>query len=128
MITNINNIFKINDKEPAYLSKTREICKSGEVCPLYIPRLMPGIEFSEPEVSNIFSKGTLCFKNAPQCRVLTATVIKTKNWLEIPFERNKTWEGQTFTDDKGTECISFGTKVTCNCPTYSLNDMTFSND
>ena len=122
------NIFKIKDKEPAYLSKTGVACSAGEKYPVYIPHLMPKINFGIPTTSIIQSKGTLCFKNSPECRVLTASVIKTQNYLDIPFERNKSWKGQSSVLKDGTEIISKNTKVICNCPSNSISDMTFSND
>lgn len=128
MITNTKNIFKIKDKEPAYLSKSGIAPTANKTYPLYIPHLMPKITFGEPVIGAISSKGTVCFKNAPECRILTATLIKTQNYLDIPFERNKSWEGQGKKNEDNTYGINKNTKVICNCPSNSLNDMTFSND
>ena len=128
MVTNTNNIFKIKDKEPGYLSKTGVACKTGETYPLYIPHLMPKIKQGIPTISTIQSKGTLCFKNASGCRVLTASKIKTQNYLDVPYERNKSWVGQARVLEDGTQIISQNTKVICNCPSNSISDLTFSND
>ena len=128
MITSTRHIFKIKDNEPAYLSKTGVACNAGEKYPVYIPHLMPKINFGNPVISILKSRGTLCFRNASECRVLTATMIKTQNYMDIPFERNKSWKGQSTILDDGTEIIHKGTKVICNCPSNSISDMTFSND
>lgn len=128
MITNTSNIYKINDKEPAYLSKTGVACVAGEKYPLYIPRLMPKISSGVPTIGAVTSKGTLCFKNAPECRILTATLIKTQNYLDVPFERNKSWDGLATELEDGTKIVSKNTKVVCNCPSNSISDLTFSND
>jgi len=127
MVTNTNNIFKIKDKEPAYLSKTDVACTAEQKYPLYIPRLMPTIQQGEPVVSAVTSSGTLCFKNDGGCMILAAPLIKTQNYLEIPFERNKSWKGQSVIQG-GAEIIFKDTKVMCNCPSNSISDMTFSND
>ncbi len=128
MITNISNIYKIKDNEPAFVCETSGICKAGEKYPLYIPQLMPKINFRIPKIETIRSRGTLCFRNAPRCRILTASVIRTQNYLNIPFERNKSWDSQYDIDDAGNKFIRKGTRVICKCPTSSIKDMTFSND
>jgi len=128
MLTDTKHIFKIKDKEPAYLSKTGIAPTVGKTYPLYIPHLMPKIKMGEPKTGAVFSKGVICFKNAPECKILTATLLKNQNYLDVPFERNKSWEGQGIKNPDNTYTINKNTKVICNCPSNSLNDLTFSND
>ena len=134
MITNINRMFKIQEQEMGYLCTEREACKAGEKYPIYIPRLMPSISFGEPTTGTISSQATTVFLNAPGCRVLASRILKTRNYLEIPFERNKEWgdDQVNITKDKDGKIISKilknKTKVRCNCKTNVIDDMTFSND
>ena len=128
MITNTKHIYKFKPQEPAYLSKTDVPCEAGQSYPIYISRLMSGINFGDPEESLIHSKGTLCFRNAPGCRVYTNQIMKTQNFLDIPFERNNSWEGLTIELEDGTILIPQNTPVVCHCPDNSVSNMTFSNN
>ena len=92
MITSTKHIYKFKQQEPGYLSKTGVPCEAGQTYPIYISRLMSGINFGDPEESLVHSKGTLCFRNAPGCRVYTSQIMKTQNFLDIPFERNNSWD------------------------------------
>ena len=128
MITNTSNIFQIKETETGYLSKSGVACKAGETYPIYIPRLMPLIKSGNPTTNAVSSRGTVCFKNDSSCKVLTATLMKTQNYIELPFERNKSWKGQATEDDDGIERVSKNTKVVCKCNTNSISNMTFAND
>ena len=127
MITNTKFIYNIKTREPAYLSKTGHPIHAGQTYPIYIARLMSGISFGEPEISNVYSRGTLCFRNAPGCRIYTADLLKTQNYLDIPFERNNSWEGLKVIKKDKSEWIMQNTPVVCHCPDNSLSNMTFTN-
>ena len=134
MLTDLKRIYPIQEQEIGYLSTGKEACKSGEKYPIYIPRLMPSIPFGEPKTTTIASQGTLVFLNAPECKILSSKILKSRNYIEIPFERNKEWGNDQVNikkDEEGniiSKTLNAKTKVRCNCKTNVINDMTFSND
>lgn len=128
MITSTKNIFELKEKEIGYLSKTGKACSSGQTYPIYIPRLMPKIKQGPPIISIKSSKGATSFLNAPGCRIFASPILRSKNYIEVPFERNKSWKGQSTENENGEEIISEGIKVTIHCGDSSFKNMTFSND
>jgi hypothetical protein len=119
MITNTSNIFEFKTKETGYIAKACAAPEAGEKREIYIPRLMPNIKSGTPKTSTLSSRGNLVFKNAPACKVQAATVLKSQNYIMVPYEKNKTW------DDPEIKSM---TQITCNCKNNTIAGITFSND
>lgn len=81
-----------------------------------------------PKVTVLPSTGALVFRNAPACRIVVNRLLHSQNYLEIPYERNKSWKGQAKENKDGTFTVTQKTKVTINCKNYLPDGMSFSND
>ena len=129
MVTSTKNIFELQEKEIGYLSKTGVAPVTGETYPIYVPRLMPKLKQGPPVISVKASKGLTSFLNAPGCRILASATLRSKNYVDVKFERNKSWKGQYIEEfPDGGGIIPEGIKVTVHCGDSSFKNMTFSND
>jgi len=135
MITNIDNIYKLEKKEIGYVSQETDVISSGQYCPVIIPRLLPNVN-TQILTSMVNLKGTSIYKNSKECQIYSDTTIKTQVYINLKLERNNSWgNDQTKTiitgyDKLGNEItktkILKNTQVVCNTKNNIINDATIS--
>ena len=129
-LTTLERIFELERNEPAFIPNKERIAPMiNEMCPLYIPRLMPGIAMGEPSTSKITTKGTAVFKNDPACAIRADACMTIANYLTVKFEGNTKWrvDKSKIDDEKGERKVFRGLRVTCHTESNVVKDMTFSN-
>ena len=128
LVTNSNAIYPLQTTEVGYLSKTGIAPIAKKTYPIFIPRIMPKMKLDTPKVTVLSSSGALVFKNAPTCKIVVSRVLQSQNYLDVPYERNKSWKGQAKENLDGSFTVTQKTKINVNCKNYLPDGMSFSND
>ena len=103
---------------------TEKGCKPGGTMKIYVPELMPGIEFAMPSLRLTLTKGETIFVNDDGCKITTPPSIRSKNHIEPKFENNASWENIVKEPDKTN--IPRGTNVTVNFVGENIYNPTFN--
>ena len=84
----------LNDKTfTGTISKKMKTPAPGDPMKLHIPELMTKISSGDPKISTVHVKGTTILKNAPECKPLLKTTLKTQNYLTLDCAKNTNWDG-----------------------------------
>ena len=84
----------LNDKTfTGTITKEMKTPAPGDPMKLHIPELMTKISSGDPKISTVHVKGTTILKNAPECKPLLKTTLKTQNYLTLDCAKNTNWDG-----------------------------------
>lgn len=99
-------------------------CKPGGTMQVYVPELMPGIEFAAPVLRLTITKGETIFVNADECKITTPPSVRSRNYIEPKMENNASWNNIVEDPDKNN--IPRGTNVTVNFVGENIYNPTFN--
>ena len=85
---------ELNDKTfTGSISNDMKTPAPGDPMKLHIPELMTKISSGTPKISTVQVKGGTILKNAPECKPLLKTTLKSQNYLTLDCAKNTNWDG-----------------------------------
>ena len=81
----------VDSSDTGVIAETQPIPGPGQKGTIYIPKLMPFIQFGGLQKQANVTNGNMIFKNAPDCKPNAPTVVYTQNYITATAANDANW-------------------------------------